>query len=93
MNKSHWTTTDIVAVILSAGMVLALNIFIISAAVEAYANNVTLPIGLSDNATQVLTGWGGGIIGVIGALVGVRVGRHYPVSTPSDEEEPPITKE
>lgn len=69
------TTTDLVAVILAFGMVLALNLFIVAAAIEAYANAITLPIGLSDNATQVMTGWGGGIIGVIGALVGVRVGR------------------
>jgi hypothetical protein len=30
--------------------------------------------GLSENATQILTGWGGGIIGVIGALVGYKAG-------------------
>ena len=71
-------TTDLVAIILSAGMVLALNLFIIAAAVEAYSNSITLPVGLSDNATQVMTGWGGGIIGVIGALVGVRVGKTLP---------------
>jgi hypothetical protein len=76
-------TTDIVAIILSGGMVLALNTFIIAATIEANANAITLPIGLSDNATQVLTGWGGGIVGVIGALVGVRVGR----KTPEPEKE------
>ena len=55
-------------------MALAINLFILAAAVEANANPITLPVGLSDNATQVLTGWGGGIIGVIGALVGLNVG-------------------
>ena len=30
--------------------------------------------GLSDNALQLLTGWGGGIIGIIGAFVGARAG-------------------
>ena len=78
-------TTDLVAIILSAGMVLALNIFILAAAVEAFANPITLPVGLSDNATQVLTGWGGGIVGVIGALVGVRVGQRKP---PTEKEDP-----
>jgi len=72
------TTTDLVAIILAAGMVLALNLFILAAVLEAWANPITLPVGLSDNATQVLTGWGGGIVGVIGALVGVRVGRTHP---------------
>jgi hypothetical protein len=79
------TITDLVAIILSTGMVLALNIFIVAAAVEAYANAITLPIGLSDNATQVMTGWGGGIIGVIGALVGFRVGRNVPPPVQVDE--------
>ena len=78
--------TDLVAVILASGMVLALNLFIFAAILEAYANPITLPVGLGDNATQVLTGWGGGIIGVIGALVGVRVGRKTP--EPEKEESP-----
>jgi hypothetical protein len=75
-----------VAVILAGSMGAALNIFIIAAAVEANANPITLPIGLSDNATQVLTGWGGGIIGVIGALVGVRVGRSDAKEQPAEPE-------
>jgi hypothetical protein len=66
-----------VAVILAGGMVAALNLFIVASILEAYSNPVTLPIGLSDNATQVLASWGGGIIGVIGALVGVGVGRRH----------------
>jgi hypothetical protein len=83
------TTTDLVAIILAGGMVLALNVFIVAATIEANANAITLPIGLSDNATQVLTGWGGGIIGIIGALVGVRVGRRSPDPKPIESEEIP----
>lgn len=67
--------SDVVAIILAASMGLALNLFIVAAILEAWANPITLPVGLSDNATQVLTGWGGGVIGVIGALVGIHVGR------------------
>lgn len=73
-----WTTTDIVAMILSISMGLALNIFIITAAVEAINGPASLPIGLTDNATQILGSWGGGIISVIGALVGVRIGQKLP---------------
>jgi hypothetical protein len=78
-------TTDLVAIILSVSMGIAINLLIISAILEAYANPITLPIGLGDNATQVLTGWGGGIIGVIGALVGLRMGRK---ATPPPEPIP-----
>jgi hypothetical protein len=77
MNRK-WSTTDIVAMILSISIGLALNIFIIGSVIEAYSNSITLPIGLSDNATQILGAWGGGIISVIGALVGVRIGRKLP---------------
>lgn len=83
------STTDKVAVILAGGMVFALNLFIVAAIFEAYSNPVTLPVGLSDNATQVLTGWGGGIVGVIGALVGVRVGKSVP--KPEKERPPPVS--
>jgi len=83
-----WTTTDLVAIILATGMVVAMNLFIVAAIIEANANPITLPIGLSDNATQVLTGWGGGMIGVIGALVGIRVGRHIPPPESSPVDAP-----
>ena len=89
MRKRKWTTTDLVAIILAGSMGAALNLFIVAAGIEAYANAITLPVGLSDNATQVLTGWGGGIIGVIGALVGVRVGRHHPVSAEEEKDDGP----
>lgn len=81
--------TDMVAIILAASMGFALNLFIVAAIIEANANPITLPIGLSDNATQVLTGWGGGIIGVIGALVGIRVGRRVPPAPPEDDVDEP----
>jgi hypothetical protein len=75
-------------------MGFALNLFIVASILEAQANPITLPIGLSDNATQVLTGWGGGIIGVVGALVGLNVGRGVerrrqlePVPELDDDEE------
>jgi len=91
--RGRRSTSDLVAVILSAGMVTALNLFILASVLEARANPITLPVGLSDNATQVLASWGGGIIGVIGALVGVGVGRRHPHPPPApvlEVDEPEI---
>jgi hypothetical protein len=64
--------TDVVAIILSIGICLAINLFSIAVLYDALFST---DAGLSENSTQILTGWGGGIIGVIGALVGVHVGK------------------
>jgi hypothetical protein len=57
-------------------------VFVIALAIGTAMNMFTLAVlydaifsrgpGLSSNATQVLTGWGGGMIGIIGAYVGYR---------------------
>jgi hypothetical protein len=39
--------------------------------------------GLSENATQILTGAFGGIIGVLGSYLGYRAGAATNVSTPA----------
>jgi hypothetical protein len=62
-----------VAVILAVGMCTAINIFCVGVLVDALYSDDP---GLSENATQILTGWGGGIIGVIGALVGYKSGEN-----------------
>lgn len=87
--SSRWTAANLVAVILAASIGIAINLFIVTAGVEAFLAPSGLPIGLSDNATQVLTGWGGGIIGIVGALVGMNVGarRREPPPEPDDDEE------
>lgn len=61
----------VVAVILAIGISVALNFFAIGVIIDALWG---VQPGLSENATQILTGWGGGIIGVIGALVGYKAG-------------------
>lgn len=66
---------DLVAVILASGIALALNIMTAAAIWVAVAplNPDQIP-RLGENSTQVLTGWGGGILGVLGAYVGFRFG-------------------
>jgi hypothetical protein len=59
-----------VALVLAVTLGIAFNLF--TAAVLWTAIDGDAP--LSENATQVLTGWGGGIIGVLGAYIGYRVG-------------------
>ena len=63
--------TDWVGVIIAGGLVLAFNIFCFAVLYDAIASKGP---GLSDNATQVLTGLGGGMIGILGGIVGYRVG-------------------
>ena len=63
--------TYMVALVLSVGMATAINCFTIAVLVDSIFG--TNP-GLSENATQILTGWGGGVIGVIGAVVGYQAG-------------------
>lgn len=71
------TTTSaggmLVATILAVGICIALNALIFAVVWDAV--NSEGP-GISENATQILTGWGGGILGVIGALVGYKAGEN-----------------
>lgn len=64
--------TDIVGLILAVGICTALNVITAAVMWDALTSDSA---GISENATQILTGWGGGIIGVIGALVGYRLGK------------------
>lgn len=65
----------------AVGLSTALNL--ITAAVLFYAfynkNHI-----ISDNAVQLLTGWGGGMIGIVGAYVGYRASP--PIITPPQYE-------
>lgn len=62
---------ETIAVILSTGMVTALNLVVLGAMVRIIRNPDAV---LSENVTQILTGWGGGILGILGAVFGYRAG-------------------
>jgi hypothetical protein len=72
---------DYVAIILAAGISVALNVIttamMVMVTLRLAVGNAT---GLGENATQILTGWGGGIIGVLGAYVGYAFGKDRPPS-------------
>jgi len=56
--------------VLAVSLAIAFNVFTLAVLYTAIQNQTAL----SENATQVLTGWGGGMIGVIGSYIGYRVG-------------------
>jgi hypothetical protein len=66
---------------------LALSLLVIVSAVFYDAVRADTP-GLSENATQILTGWGGGIIGVVGSYLGYRAGE-TDRATPPPASSPP----
>jgi len=72
-HHKHRRLATIVAVVLAVGMAVSLVIVTIAIAHAVYAGN--LDNGLGENTTQVLIGWGGGIIGVLGAFIGYAFGR------------------
>jgi hypothetical protein len=59
-----------VAMVLAVSLGLAFNVFCFAVLWTAIESDAPL----SENATQVLTGWGGGIIGILGAYIGYRIG-------------------
>jgi hypothetical protein len=76
-----------VAILLAVGISTALNVLVFASVYVAIAGKSDVPGGLSENATQVLTGWGGGMIGVLGAFVGYRAGQEQSSTRTSEREE------
>jgi hypothetical protein len=74
--------SEVVAVILAGGLVFAINVVTLAVLWGAISSDGP---GLSDNATQVLVTAFGGIIGLLGAFVGYRVGQ---ATAPPPPEEP-----
>jgi hypothetical protein len=63
---------DWVAIIIAIGLCTAVNIITIGVLWDAIRSEGP---GLSENATQVLTGAFGGMIGILGSQLGYRAGR------------------
>jgi hypothetical protein len=77
-------TSDTVAVILATGM--AVSMAIITGSIAWAVINQTLPDGgLGENATQVLIGWGGGVIGVLGSYLGLLYNRRSGDKPPEED--------
>lgn len=73
------------ALTLAIGLAVALNVFALAVLYDAiYGPNP----GVSENATQILTGWGGGIIGILGAVFGYHAGRGTVPGDAPHETEP-----
>jgi hypothetical protein len=60
---------DLVAIILAIGLATALNMLMAAVLWDALFNSNP---GLSENATQVITAMGSGVIGILGGYIGGR---------------------
>lgn len=65
---------DWVAIILAVGIATALNSITLGVLYDAIVSQVS---GLSENATQILTGAFGGILGVLGSYVGYQAATNH----------------
>lgn len=72
---------DRVALVLAAGLVLALNLITGAVLYDAIFSEGP---GLSENATQILTGAFGGIIGILGSFMGYRAGQNSTTKPPEE---------
>ena len=71
--KTTTASRDWVAIILAVGLATALNMIVAAILYDAIRHPESA--GISENATQILTGWGGGVIGILGAVFGYRAGQ------------------
>ncbi len=72
----------VVAVVLAIGLVLAVNSITVAVLWDAVHSSTS---GLSENATQILTGAFGGIIGGLGSVRGYRAGVERAARPPAVE--------
>lgn len=74
---------DLVVLVIAVALGTAFNMVTFAVLWDGLFSNEA---GLSDNAAQVLTGWGGGIIGILGTYVGYRVSQADEGESDSDGE-------
>ena len=86
-HRPDWAR-DWVAVILAVGVATALNVITVAAAWTAIAGSSDVSGGLSENATQVIAGLGGGMIAAVGSFLGFRAGEHHRRDGPEPPDEP-----
>lgn len=84
------TTRERVALVLAIGLAVALNLFVLAVLWDALVNDKNA--GLSENATTILTIWVGGIVGVLGALFGYRIGSTHDDHDTTDTDTRPQTR-
>ena len=65
---------DWAVIILAAALGVAL-IVVTTAVLYSAVHNGKPGLAVTETDVQLLTGWGGGIIGILGAYVGFRAGR------------------
>lgn len=89
MTDKERPASERVAVILAIGISISLNI-VTAAMMYAAWTRITAggTVGLSENGTQLLTGWGGGIIGVLGSYIGFTFGKRRSENGKEPEEPP-----
>lgn len=71
--NSLFGARDLVAIILAFGIIVALNFLAFGALYSTFVGTAT-DLGLSENATQILTTVFSGIIGVLGSYIGYKTG-------------------
>jgi len=91
--KEHSEAAGKVAVILAAGISISLILVtgaLLAAAWMRFASGIGE--GLSENGTQLLTGWGGGIVGVLGSYLGYTLGKKDAIKDFLPPEKPKSTE-
>lgn len=81
----HWHPVDFVALVLSAGLALTVLLILVVSAIQITQGRIP-EVMLSENATQVLIAGIGGMVGLLGAYIGIN--RDRKEQNDSDDKTP-----